>query len=110
MGRGRRGGDDATRRDAPIPLEPVDLLAGLAPGVELCADDLPPGIGPDLGDGATSATATVAETGRLIRAGDTTVRRLIRGPLLSADEPPVSRSAEVDRAGVPPRTPDRPGE
>ena len=28
----------------PIPLDPVSLLAGLAPGLELTADDLPPGI------------------------------------------------------------------
>jgi len=46
MGRGRRGGDQR-EREAPIPLDPVDLLAGLAPGVELQTDDLPPGIDPD---------------------------------------------------------------
>jgi len=118
-GRGGSGGGDR-EREAPIPLEAVDLLAGLAPGVELCADDLPPGIDPDLLESPTPATVTVAETGRLIRAGDETVRRLIRTPLLAPDEPPGAgggandpprtRSGEVDRAGVPPRTPEKPGE
>jgi hypothetical protein len=107
-GKGRRRGD--REREVPIPLEAVDLLAGLAPGVELCADDLPPGIDPELSETATPATVTVTETGRLLRAGDETVRRLIRTPLLAPDEPPRPRSGEVDRAGVPPRTPDKPGE
>ena len=120
VGRGGKKGGGRRVVEAPIPLEAVDLLAGLAPGVELCADDLPPGIDPELSDSPTPATVTVAETGRLIRAGDGTVRRLIRTPLLAPDDSPDagggvnkparSRSGEVDRAGVPPRTPDKPGE
>jgi hypothetical protein len=110
VGRGGRRGRGGREREAPIPLDPVELLAGLAPGVELCADDLPPGIDPELADAATPATSTVAEAGRLIRAGDATVRRLIRAPLLTPAEPSARRPGEVDRAGVPPRTPDKPGE
>lgn len=110
MGKGR---DRSARRRAnadrspPIPLEPVDLLAGLAPGVTLTADDRPAGI-PD-NDDAAPATASVAETGKLVRAGDGTVRRLVRGQVIAPPESPVDVD-DVLRAGVPPRTPDKPGE
>jgi len=107
---GRRRGGDGREREAPIPLEPVDLLAGLAPGVELQADDLPPGIDPDGPDAPTEASVTVADAGRMIRAGEAVVRRLIRTPVLVADAPATSRADDVDRAGVLPRTPDKPGE
>jgi hypothetical protein len=93
----------------PIPLAPVDLLAGLAPGVELQADDLPPGIVDDPGATAPTATAvTVSQAGKLVRAGEGTVRRLVRGRVIT----PGSREliAGDDRAGVLPRTPDKPGE
>jgi hypothetical protein len=93
----------------PIPLAPVDLLAGLAPGVELQADDLPPGIVDDPPAAAPMAASTsVPEAGKLVRAGDGTVRRLVRGRVIA----PGSRelSAANDRAGVLPRTPDKPGE
>src|SRR5438093_661549 len=103
--RGRR-----RRPEEPIPTAPVDLLAGLAPGVELTADDLPPGIASDLAP-ATPASATVAEVGKLIRAGDRTVRRLIRTNVLpAADAPAPDAGADTDRAGVLPRTSDKPGE
>src|SRR5204863_307368 len=67
----------ARRAPKPVPLAlaPVDLLAGLAPGVELHADDLPPGI--DEESAARTplpATLTVAEAGRLIRSGEGTIR------------------------------------
>src|SRR5439155_270315 len=68
MAGGRRKARPRARRapkPAPIALEPVDLLAGLAPGVELHADHLPPGI--DEESSATTplpATLTVAEAGR----------------------------------------------
>ncbi len=113
----RRGGGRGKRRARVVPapplaLEPIDLLAGLGPGVELRADDLPPGI--DAGspsDGAEPATVTVAEAGRLIRAGEGTIRRLIRTPVLApAEAATPAVPADVDRAGVPPRTPDKPGE
>src|ERR1051326_9132747 len=112
------GGREARRRrprpavEPAIPLEPVDLLAGLAPGVDLHADDLPPGIdeeGPSVG--ATPTRLTVAEAGKLIRAGDGTVRRLIRTDVLTpADPARPRRVGDVDRAGAPPRTSDKPGE
>ena len=109
MGRGRRGGDRRERK-VPIPLDPVDLLAGLAPGVELRADDLPAGIDPDAPNAPTEASVTVAEAGRMIRAGEAVVRRLIRTTVLVPDETATSRADDVDRAGVPPRTPEKPGE
>src|SRR3989442_722157 len=114
-----RGGGKPTRRrraqrgtEPPIPLGSVDLLAGLAPGVELAADDLPAGIAPEADSTvAEPASLTVSEAGRLIRSGDGTVRRLIRTPLLTPGEPSAPRpETDVDRAGVPPRTPDKPGE
>jgi hypothetical protein len=85
----------------PIPLEPIDLLAGLAPDVQLDADGENPG----------AATTTVAETGRLLRSGDATVRRLIRRPMIAPREPaPDDEPSERERAGVPPRSRERPGE
>jgi hypothetical protein len=111
-GRGKR----EQRRGAgkPIPAAPVDLLAGLAPDVELTAHDLPPGIAsdPELpSPGSTPASACVAEGGKLIRAGDRTVRRLIRTRVLHpAGAAAPDADADTDRAGVVPRTPDKPGE
>jgi hypothetical protein len=109
MGR-RRGDGDPREREAPIPLDPVDLLAGLAPGLELQADELPPGIDPDGPNAPTEASVTVADAGRMIRAGEGVVRRLIRTTVLVPDGTATSRADDVDRAGVPPRTPDKPGE
>ncbi len=109
MGRGRRKPGRRSAAPPPLPIEPVDLLAGLAPGVELHADDLPPGIDPQApSDGPLPATMTVAEAGRLIRRGEGTVRRLIRTTVVGAERRPDD--VEADRAGVLPRTPDKPGE
>ena len=115
MGKERRGagpasadGDAKRRSPTPIPLEPVDLLAGLAPDVELHADGL---LEDD--DEAERVTTTVTEAGRMIRAGEGTVRRLIRTTVLKpasgtpTDQTPVE---DDDRAGVVPRTRERPGE
>jgi len=64
--------DDA----GPIPLEPVNLLAGSGSGLELETDDLPPGIA---GNTETEpAYVTVDEVGRLLRLNEATIRRLIR--------------------------------
>jgi len=94
----------------PLPLTPIDLLAGLGPNVELLADDLPPGIGTEA-TGATPALTTVAETGKMLRAGDATIRRLVRTRgVLAGSADPIPRAIEPDRAGVVPRTPDKPGE
>ena len=90
--------------EAPIPLAPIDLLAGLAPGLELQADG-------DADASDDAVTTTVAETGKLLRADDDTIRRLIRS---AAIEPGSARSrkrgGERARAGVVPRTRTRPGE
>lgn len=108
-GRAPTGGEAKRRSEAPIPLDPVDLLAGLAPGVELHADGFPESDD----DEAERATTTVAEAGRLIRSGEGTVRRLIRTTVLKpatqsrTDQSPVE---DDDRAGLVPRTRDRPGE
>jgi hypothetical protein len=112
MGGRRSKKDQRPARAVPIPLEPVDLLAGLAPGVELQVDDLPPGMVEDDPEGSSSTHVTVSDAGRLVRAGEATIRRLIRTPVLRPAEPDPRRPArtDVDRAGVPPRTPDKPGE
>jgi len=108
-GRAPADGEAKRRSPAPIPLDPIDLLAGLAPGVELHADGLPESDG----DEPERATTTVAEAGRMIRAGERTVRRLIRTTVLKpaagsqSDQSPVE---DNDRAGLVPRTRDRPGE
>jgi hypothetical protein len=112
MGKGRRSEASKPRRaplSPPIPLEAVDLLAGLAPGVELQADDLPPGIVDDpTATAPAPSTVTVSQAGKLVRAGDGAVRRLVRGRVIA----PGSRELITgdDRAGVLPRTPDKPGE
>ena len=98
---------------APIPLDPVDLLAGLAPGVELTADDLPPGIAGN--EHAVEAMVTVEELGRMLRVNETTIRRLIRTavirPVLVDGQPRIPQS-QVDacRAGLHRSSPDKPGE
>jgi hypothetical protein len=108
MGRRRtRGGATGDERTPPFPIAAVDLLAGIGPGVELHADA--PEV--DSTEHVDPATTTVAETGKLLRSGDSTIRRLIRTAVLrpvesSGDEPPT----EPERAGVVPRTRRRPGE
>ena len=106
--RSRRG-----RGGRPIPLDPVDLLAGLAPDVELRADQVSSDVEGRPGDG--SMVATVAEVGKLVRSGEETIRRLIRSPglrpLAPGEKPPdADEGTEVERAGVVPRTRTRPGE
>ena len=97
----------------PIPLSPVDLLAGLAPGLELTADDLPPGIAGN--DQAEEAMVTVEELGRMLRVNESTIRRLIRTavirPVLVDGQPRIPQS-QVDacRAGLHRSSPDKPGE
>ena len=91
----------------------MSLLAGLAPGVELAADDLPVGIAS--ADETQPATVTVEEVGRLLRCGEATVRRLIRTavlrPLQVGDQLHVRRAdLEAYRSGVVPRLRGKPGE
>src|SRR5215470_11454022 len=88
MARGRVGADEdevaeksEVRTPAPpIPLDPVNLLAGLAPGVELVVDDLPRGVAG--AEETEPVTVTVDEIGRLLRCSEATVRRLIRTAVL----------------------------
>lgn len=100
---------NAKRGEPPIPLEPIDLLVGLAPGVELQADDLPPDLALRADGEAAPAITNVAEAGKLLRTDDDTVRRLIRSPAI---EPSARRPRRRDRAraGVVPRSRTRPGE
>lgn len=122
MARGRRGvtmGEAAVAKPprrpgaAPIPLDALSVLAGLAPGLVLEADDLPAGVA-----GATQdapATVTVEEVGRMLRCGEATVRRLIRTAVLKPVEVDgrihVSRSdIERYRQSLTARTPGKPGE
>jgi hypothetical protein len=107
-GRQRRPGRKAREIEKPLPLEPVDLLAGLAPGVVLEADDLPAGVAG--AEETTPATATVDEIGRMLRSGDSTLRRLVRGRSIGAARGRAPDAPPADRAGVPPRDPERPGE
>jgi hypothetical protein len=101
--RGRTRRRRARRGTQPIPLGAVDLLAGLAPGVELGADPLPPGIAD--ATARTPATVTVDDVGRLLRSDESTVRRLIRTRVLRP-------RTDTMRTVVPParRPPDKPGE
>ncbi|MFN8544736.1 MAG: hypothetical protein U0807_11120 [Candidatus Binatia bacterium] len=103
-GDGHQGAGAASERPPVIPLEPIDLLAGLATGIELETDDLPAGVA-----GAEETTAvrvSVNEVGRLLRSEDATIRRLIRTPAI--------RPGESEPRGAAPRgpirDPEKPGE
>lgn len=105
----RRKRRNAGPGERPIPLEPVDLLAGLAPGVELQADDLPAQLHRGAA-GAQPAVTSVTEAGRLLRAGDATIRRLIRTTAIEPSPARARRRRHRERAGVVPRSRTRPGE
>ena len=108
MGRRRHERKHATTADShPIPLEPVDLLAGLAPDVQLDVDELPAGIAGVTMD--TPMQISVAEVGKQLRSGDPTVRRLIRTPGVGprAGKPRVPGAGDLAPARP---TPDKPGE
>ena len=103
----------SSEQRTPLLARPVNLLAGIAPGVDLGADDLPGGVAG--AEATTPATVGVEEVGKMLRCGDTTVRRLIQSGALR----PIEQRGEVRlrrrdvlalRAGVLPPTPDKPGE
>lgn len=112
---GRRAGTPAhpEKPEPPIPLEPVNLLAGLAPGLELAAGVLPEGVAGATAD--TPVTVTVDEIGRLLRCSEATVRRLIRTAVLrpiEVDGQLRVRCADLDefRAAFGIGTSDKPSE
>lgn len=94
------------KKHGPIPLEPIDLLAGLAPGLELETDPLPAGVADAEDD--EPAVATANDIGRLLRVVEPTVRRLIRTPGI---EPTGFPSTDPPMPGpFAPGTPDKPSE
>lgn len=122
MARGRVEVDDeegAAERSAkrkaaaPIPLEPVNALAGLAPGLELVVDDLPRGVAG--AEETEPVTVSVDEIGRLLRCSEATVRRLIRTAVLRpivVDGRIRVRQSDIDtyRTTLGIGTPDKPSE
>ena len=110
---GKRRSKRPSQHEVPLPAEPLNLVAGIAPGLELGADHLPAGIAS--AEETAPATVSVEEIGKMLRCGDATVRRLIRsGALGTVKEQGKVRVRRSDalayRAGVLPRTPDKPGE
>ena len=104
---------EARKPAPPIPLDPVNLLAGLAPGLELMVDDLPAGVAG--ADESQPMTVTVDEIGRLLRCSEATVRRLIRTAVLRpivVDGKIRVRRSELDayRTTLGIGTPDKPSE
>ncbi len=108
------GEQSVERKPAPpIPLAPVNLLAGLAPGVELVVSDLPRGVAG--AEETEPMTVTVDEIGRLLRCSEATVRRLIRTAVLRpivVDGQIRVRRRELDayRITLGIGTPDKPSE
>jgi len=66
-----------TRDDGdPIPLDPVNVLAGIGSGLTLTADPLPAGIAG--AETEQEAFVSVEELGRMLRIGEESIRKLIR--------------------------------
>lgn len=115
MGKGRRPGVGPFGAIAPepIPLDPMSVLAGIAPGLTLEVDPLPAGVAGN--EQTEQMTVTVEEVGRLLRCGEPTVRRLIRTAVLKpvqVDGEERVRRDDVDayRNTMLPRSSDKPSE
>jgi len=74
-GADERPGRAPDHQSGPIPLDPIGLLAGIAPGLELDGTASPDG-------SVEPAPISVEEVGRLLRCNEATVRRLIRTAVL----------------------------
>jgi hypothetical protein len=100
--------EDAAAAREPIPLDPVGVITGIAPGLELESTLSPDGSVPSAG------TVSVDEVGRLLRCSEATVRRLIRTAVLrpvGVGERHVRRSdVESYRQSLHRRLPGKPGE
>lgn len=97
----------------PIPLDPVNLLAGIGSGLELTTDPLPAGVAGN--DEDQEAWVSLADVGRLLRVNEATVRKLIRTavirPVLQDGKIRVPlRDIEAYRSGLGRGGPGRPGE
>jgi hypothetical protein len=122
MARGRVEVDDeegaakraTDRKQAPpIPLEPVNLIAGLAPGVELVVDDLPAGVagaGRDPADDRHGRRDR--STAPLQRGDDPPAHSYRRAPADSRRRPDPHPRSDVDayRHTLGIGTPDKPSE
>lgn len=60
----------------PIPLSPVNVLAGIGSSLELTADPLPAGVAGVPTE--QSASVSVEELGRMLRVDEAAIRKLIR--------------------------------
>jgi excisionase family DNA binding protein len=107
-GAGAVGPDVGPVREGPIPLDPLSLITGIAPGIVLEGTVSP--------DGSVRAVAplSVDEVGRLLRCSEATVRRLIRTAVLrpvGVGERWVRRSdVESYRQSLHRRVPGKPGD
>ena len=117
MGRNREDGDGARTRPEddgdPIPLDPVNVLAGIGSGLELTTDPTPAGIA-----GATAEQegyVSVEELGRMLRLGEASIRKLIRTAVIRPviDDGKIRiplKDIQAYRASVSRGAPGKPGE
>jgi excisionase family DNA binding protein len=107
-GGGAVGADAGQAGAGPIPLDPLSLITGIAPGITLESTVSKDGSMP------AAATLSVDEVGRLLRCSEATVRRLIRTAVLrpvGVGERCVRRSdVESYRQSLHRRVPGKPGD
>lgn len=117
MGR-KRGEEDEVRTlpehdAAPIPLDPVNALAGIGAGLELTTDPVPAGL--TGAPGEQSGSVSVEELGRMLRLGEASIRKLIRTavirPVIEDGKIRIPlRDIQAYRASASRGTPGKPGE